>query len=205
MYVPKHFEHTDQAHLLEVMRQYDFAIMVSNIDGAPFATHLPALVREVESGLVIDAHVAAANPHWRGLEREPHALLIYSGPHSYVSPTNYLSAQRVPTWNYLAVHATGTVRVMHDRADKETTLGRLIAFHEPEFAARFAQFDSGMRESLLNGIVALEIKVDKLEGKFKLGQHRLADDRPELQTRFENGEPDQRALALWMKRLGYWK
>jgi transcriptional regulator len=204
MYIPKHFEHTDRAHLLEVMREYDFALMVSTIDGAPFATHLPALVRETGDGLVIDAHVAKANPHWRGLEREPHLRMIFSGPHSYVSPTNYISAQRVPTWNYLAVHALGSVRVLHDAADKEAILGRLIAKHEPEFAARFAQFEPGMRESLLSAIVGLEITVEKLDGKFKLGQHRLADDRPELQTRFESGDPNQRALADWMKKLGYW-
>ena len=205
MYLPKHFEQNHEAHLLELMRTHDFAIMVSTIDGVPFATHLPALVRQTDGGLVIDAHVAALNPHWRGLEKEPHVLMIFSGPHSYVSPTNYISAQRVPTWNYLAVHASGTVRVLHERADKETTLGRLIAHHEPEFAERFARFDPAMRESLLNGIVALEIAVLRLEGKFKLGQHRLADDRPELQTSYESGSEDQRELAAWMKKLGYWK
>jgi transcriptional regulator len=205
MYMPKHFEHKDQADLLEVMRTYDFALMISNIDGVPFATHLPALVRETEAGLVIDAHVAAANPHWRGLEKSPEVLIVFSGPHSYVSPTLYASFQRVPTWNYLAVHAMGVARVMHDAADKEVTLARLIAHHEPEFAARFAQFETGMRDSLLKGIVALEIRVTSLEGKLKLGQHRLHDDRAEMQSTFENGDENQRALASWMKKLGYWK
>jgi transcriptional regulator len=205
MYIPKHFEHTDRSHILEVMRTYDFALMVSSVEGKPFATHLPALVREAGDQLVIDAHVAHANQHWKGLESSPEVLIVFSGPHSYVSPKLYASFQRVPTWNYLAVHVQGRARVMHGAAEKETTLGRLIAHHEPDFAERFARFEPGMRESLLKGIVALEIEVTHLEGKFKLGQHRLNDDKPEMQPTFENGNEDQRALAGWMKRLGYWK
>jgi len=205
MYLPKHFEDADPGHLLEVMRSYNFATLISNIEGVPFATHLPVLVREESQGLFIDAHVAAANPHWKAFAQESRVLVIFHGPHAYVSPTSYRSANRVPTWNYVVVHATGRVRIVESRADKLAILGRLIDFHDPDFAPRFAAFEEDMRNALLAAIVGLEIKVERLEGKFKLNQHRLADDRPELQREYEAGDENHRAIAGWMKRLGHWK
>ncbi len=201
MYVPKHFSVEERAHLLEVMRTYNFAIMTSMVDGAPFATHLPVLVREDGDTLVVDAHVAAANAHWRALENDGQVLLIFSGPHSYISPTIYRTDNRVPTWNYLAVHASGTARVLHDPASKLEVLGKLISHHEPAFAERFAKFETDYRDSLLKAIVGLEIRIDKLEGKFKLGQNRRSDERPGVLAEMQAGDENQRALADWTKRL----
>lgn len=205
MYLPKHFEEVEQSRLLEVMRSYNFATLVSCVEGVPFATHLPVLVREEPQGLVIDAHVAAANPHWRAFATESRALVIFHGPHTYVSPTSYRSTRRVPTWNYIVVHATGKVRIVPDAAEKLAIIGRLIDFHDPEFAPRFADFEVELRNSLLAAIVGLEIQVERLEGKFKLNQHRLTDDRPELLREYEAGDENHRAIANWMKRLGHWQ
>lgn len=206
MYLPKHFEANDSKHLFEVMRLYNFATLVNTQGGAPFATHLPVLVREDpgQGGLVIDAHVARANPQWRALQDDPRALVIFQGPHAYISPTNYISKSRVPTWNYVAVHAEGTVRVIESSAEKLAILARLIEFHEPSFAPHFSSFDAKTRDSLVGAIVGMEIKVDTLQGKFKLNQHRLADDLPVLQKVFEHGDENHRGLASWMKKLGYW-
>ncbi len=84
------------------------------------------------------------------------------------------------------------------------TLSKLIAHHEPAYQAQFKTLDTGLRDGLLNGIVAFDIAVDKLEGKFKLGQHRLAEDKPEMQSVHEQGGENEQAIAEWMKRLGYW-
>ncbi len=190
--------------LLEVMQQYSFATLVSNCDGAPFATHLPVSVR-MEAGTVrIDSHLARANPHWQALESDPQALVIFHGPHTYISPTLYKSKSRVPTWNYIAVHAGGRAVVNHGEESKLRVLSTLIAEHEPAYRAQFDTIDQDLRDGLLNAIVAIDITVEKLEGKFKLGQHRLADDKPEMQTRHEQGGENERAIAEWMKRLGYW-
>jgi len=205
MYIPAHFRNDRRDDLLEVMRTYDFATLVSNRAGLPFATHLPVLVREDGERLAIDAHVAAANPHWQALQEDPRALIIFLGPHTYVSPSAYRSFERVPTWNYIAVHATCEARIIADAKGKLDILDRLIQRHDPGFAERFSQFQDATREQLLRAIVGLEFRVDSLEGKFKLGQHRLADDRPENQQEHEQGGEDRQALAQWMKRLGYWK
>ena len=204
MHVPKHFAHDEDADLLAVMHEHAFATIVATVDGEPFATHAPVRVERSESGaLHIEGHVAAANPHARSLDGA-RTMVIFHGPHTYVSPTLYRSAGRVPTWNYIAVHATGIARTFDDPVAKHALLTRLIAEHEPSFDQRFATFDDRQREGLLAAITGFGIEVDRLEGKFKLGQHRLADDRPEMQTVHETGDDDRREIARWMKRLGHW-
>lgn len=204
MYIPQHFSQDDPAILLEVMQRYNFATLVSNRDGAPFATHVPVLTRQEAGAIRIEGHFARANPHWEALEADPHALVIFHGPHTYISPTLYRNTDRVPTWNYIAVHAAGRAVVHHAAEAKMRTLSKLIAHHEPAYQAQFKTLDATLQEGLLNGIVAFDIAVDKMEGKFKLGQHRLAGDKPEMQSRHEQGGENEQAIAVWMKRLGYW-
>ncbi len=204
MYVPKQFQQDDPDHLAAVMARYNFAIMTSAKDGAPFATHLPVLAQRQGEGWVIDGHVARANPHWDALEKSPLALVIFAGPHTYVSPTQYKSTQRVPTWNYITVHATGPVEVLHDDASKLDILASLIAHHDPAFLPQWAAFDDGMRASLLGAIVGLRMRVEVIEGKFKLNQHRLADDRSELAAEYAASDENRREIGEWMARLGLW-
>ena len=83
-------------------------------------------------------------------------------------------------------------------------LSRLIAHHEPAYQAQFKTLDARQRDGMLNAIVAFDITVEKLEGKFKLGQDTLAEDKPEMQSRHEQGGENEQAIAVWMKRLGYW-
>ena len=226
MYVPTHFEQTDPALLLEVMQSYNFATVVSQVDGAQFATHVPVLVRRTgpdasangnananpgaaictgsDTGLEITGHFARANPHWRGLQTAPEALVIFHGPHTYISPTLYAGRDRVPTWNYIAVHASGIATV--DEADpaKLAILEQLIQQHEPGYQAQFDALEPSLRAGLMNAIVGFSIKVDRLQGKFKLGQHRLAQDAPGMQDWHAGGGENERAINTWMQRLGYW-
>jgi transcriptional regulator len=204
MYVPPHFKHGDRAHLLAVMREYSFATVFASVDGEPFASHLPVRVEELgDGGLRIEGHVAKANPHSHALDGQ-RTLVVFRGPHTYISPTLYKSQGRVPTWNYLAVHAVGTAHTINEPEAKQAVLQRLIAEHEPSFNETFARFEPRQRDGLLAAITGFELFVDRLEGKFKLGQHRLADDLPEMQRAHEHGDPDRQAIAQWMKRLGYW-
>ena len=90
------------------MRANPFAILVSSADRGPFATHVPVVIREYGERLVIRGHVAKANPHWKFLEDNSTCLIIFHGPHAYISPSNYETREAVPTWNYGAVHAYGS-------------------------------------------------------------------------------------------------
>ncbi len=204
MYIPRHFEQSDPALLLEVMQRYNFATLISTVDGAPSASHVPVLARERAGVIHIEGHLAKANPHWRAFEPDAPALIIFHGPHTYISPTLYTPGPHVPTWNYIAVHASGSVRVDHSDLAKRSTLEALIAHHEPSYQTQFEQIAPALRDGMFNAIVTFDMTVSKLEGKFKLGQHRLGQNRPEMQTSHENGDEQQRDIARWMERLGYW-
>lgn len=204
MYIPSHSAQNDSSILLEVMQRHSFAALVSNVDGLPFATHLPMHVRRDGEAFYIEGHFARANPHWQALETDPNALVIFQGPHTYISPNLLNNPNRVPTWNYIAVHASGKVKIDRSTEGKLSMLSKLIAQYEPIYQSQFSTMDPELSSRLVNAIIGFEMKVEKLEGKFKLGQHRLDDNSPALWDSLEHGGDNERELAEWMKRLGYW-
>ena len=206
MYLPKHFENPDAALALEVMREHSFALLVSSDDaGAPFATHLPVMVSQSCSGaaaqVVIEGHVAKLNPHWRYMRARPEVMVVFQGPHAYLSPRVYPDLTRVPTWNYLAVHAYGKVAFLEGEAKKDALLKGLIALHEPEYAAQWRALDAAFQSKMLASIMAFEITVDRLEAKFKLNQHRK-EAHAAMKSLYAAGTPNEQALSVWMTRLG---
>ena len=110
MYIPKQFQIADTAWCHALMRAQSFAAMITADDaGVPFATHLPILVDPARGALgTLRGHVARANPHWRYLSAGRPTLVIFAGAHAYVSPSWYATHPSVPTWNYVAVHSSGT-------------------------------------------------------------------------------------------------
>lgn len=205
MYRPQQFKQDDPELLLEVMQRHSFATLVSTgEDGLPFATPLPLCARREGESFIIEGHVARANPHWQQFERGAKALAIFHGPHTYISPSLYTSLERVPTWNYIMVQASGPVRTIHDEAGKRALLARLVAQHEAGYQAQFDGIRQELVEGLLSAIVGFEIRVERIEGKFKLNQHRMADYKPEVQALHESGSADEREMAAWLKRLGFW-
>jgi transcriptional regulator len=172
------------------------------------ATHLPLVVRDEGEHGVLEGHFARANPHWKSLANRE-TLVVFSGPHSYVSPSLYVERKSVPTWNYIAVHATGTLQITEDVngdpaanfALKDALLKNLIAQHEPAYADQWNDLPIGYRISLTSGIVGFRIQISRVEGKFKLSQNRPDADRVNVLAAHETGTPDQQSLAAWMKRL----
>ena len=206
MYLPKHFDQADRTLTLEVMRAYNFSTLIGADDaGAPFATHLPLIISERglegDRRIVLEGHVAKPNPHWKYMQARPEVLVVFQGPNAYMSPKVYPDLARVPTWNYLAVHAYGRTRFLDGFAKKDALLKGLIAIHEPEYAAQWRGLDVEFQEKMMSGIVAFEIDVTKIESKFKLNQHRK-EAHPAMKERYARGTPDEQALAGWMTRLG---
>jgi len=202
MYLPKHFEQQDRALALEAMRTHNFAMLVGNDDaGAPFISHLPLVVSERDGEILIEGHVAKPNPHWRYLQARPPVLAVFQGPHAYLSPRMYPDLMRVPTWNYIAVHAYGEAKLVEDPQGKDALLKRLIAIHEPAYAQQWRDLGEEYQLKMLMGIVGFEISVTRLEAKFKMNQHRKEAHAPTYAA-YSKGTADERALALWMERLG---
>ena len=181
MYIPRHFEVTDTAWCHALMRAQSFATMITADDtGAPFATHLPILVDATRGPRgTLRGHVARANPHWRYLAAGRPTLVVFSGAHAYVSPSWYATQPAVPTWNYVAVHATGTGALVEDAERVRALLADLVHVYEGagpgawSFEALAEDYVAGMQRA----IVAFEIPIERLEGKAKLSQNRDAVDQ----------------------------
>jgi transcriptional regulator len=203
MYVPTHFAQNDHTQIIRFIEEHSFATLCSVDEaGTPFATHLPLLLADATPGAVIlEGHMARANPQWRHAESKPVAA-IFHGPHHYISPSWYAEPNLVPTWNYLAVHASGTYRIVQEPAEARGILARSVETYEAGMPSPW-QPDEGTIDRLLGGIVGFRIEVNRLEGKWKLNQnHTPARRQRVIAALDERGGEDARAIAAWMRRLG---
>jgi len=177
LYIPEHFRVEDQATAVAFMRANPFVILVSTRDSEPFASHVPVVIREVDGQIRLRGHVAKANPHWRYLQDQPRCLVVFHGPHAYVSPSNYQTRENVPTWNYGAVHAYGEARTFSEVPELLGMLDDLIPTFEAAYAQQWSSLDEAYRTRMLGHIVGFEIAVKKLEAKFKLSQNRTSQEQ----------------------------
>lgn len=195
MYVPKHFAVDDRDALDAVICGNPFGLLIGALDGSPFATHLPFLL----DGDRLLSHFARGNPHWKSIDGRTEMLAVFSGPHAYVSPRWYESAQAVPTWNYVAVHVYGAPRVIEDAGMVRELLDRLVAEYEGDAWSLDGQ-DADFRERMSRGIVAFEMPIQRIEGKFKLSQNRPEGDRYRVAAEFErSGDSMHGELAHLMR------
>jgi transcriptional regulator len=202
MYQPPQFKSADPAIAAALMREHPFASLVSNDDdGFPFVTHLPLHLEERAGRFVLLGHCARPNPHWRYLQARPQALVTFLGPHAYLSPRVYPDLQRVPSWNYLAVHCRVQARLVDDPDGKDALLKKLIGDHEPAYAQQWRGLGEEFAHKLLAGIMAFELDVVSWACKLKLNQHR-PEARAKMKAMYDAGTPEERALGQWMERLG---
>lgn len=179
MYVPQYFREERLDVLHDVIEDNSFATLVSSTPAGLFATHIPILVDRTEGSLgTLRGHVARANPHWQHLPGSE-ALAIFMGPHAYISPSWYATGGRVPTWNYVTVHAYGVPRLIDGRAATRDLIERTVARYEGGFARPWdiESLDVKSVDALLANIVAFEIPIARIEGKRKLNQNRSHEDR----------------------------
>ena len=179
MYIPSLFNQTDQSTLHEFMRANSFATVVTTQGGKPFASHLPLFLDSTtgSQGALV-GHMARANPQWQEMQAGAEVLVTFNGPHAYVSPAWYeANALAVPTWNYMAVHAYGTARIL-SQEELVRALHQLVHEYESAYAQPWqVELTELMREKMLGAIVGFEIVLNTIEGKFKLSQNRSTEDR----------------------------
>jgi transcriptional regulator len=200
MYSPPYNRVEERRELVDFMRANNFPLLVTATDGVPQASHLPVTVADGEGGLVIHSHMAKPNPQWQAFF-DDEVLVAFSGPHAYVSPRWYEATERVPTWNYAAVHAYGKVRVIAERAAKHASQRRLVAELDPEWLPKFDALDAGYVERMLEGIVVFEIAVTRLETRWKLSQNRGRREQELIAAELEkSSDPMLKALAALTRR-----
>ncbi len=207
MYLPPHFKAKEAAHAVDVIRAYPLASLISNDDGGfPYVTHLPLHLEMVDAPepgaapFVLLGHVAKPNPHWRFLQSRPQALVTFLGAHAYMSPRVYPDLVRVPTWNYLAVHAKVSVRLIEEPLAKDRLLKKLIGDHDPGYAPQWIALGEAYQHKMLAGIVAFELTVLDLQCKLKINQHR-PEAFEKMRAIYAAGNENERTLAVWMDKL----
>lgn len=196
MYIPKHFRLQEQAAILDFMRQYPFATLVTSEQGRPTATHLPFQLKETGDALILTAHMARANPQWKGMDE---VLVIFQGPHAYISPQHYEKEENVPTWNYIAVHAYGKARMIADEADGYAILEALMQQSEPAHLAQWERLPAEYKQRLYKGIVPFEITVTELQAKHKLSQNKTEEERHRILAALQQEDGPQAAIAAYMR------
>jgi transcriptional regulator len=177
VYIPEFNREEDRATILAFMRANPFAVLVSNVDGIPFATHLPLLIDDADDQIVIQGHMAKANAHWKSMKEGEESLIIFHGPHAYISPSLYESRESVPTWNYAAVHVYGEPTLFTDEESLRATLHRMIDTFESSYMTQWSELSEEYRSRMMKHIVGFNIKVKRLEGKFKLSQNRTKGEQ----------------------------
>jgi transcriptional regulator len=184
MYLPAHFAENRLDVLHDAIRGAGLATLVTTGPGGLDACHLPLLLENAPAPLgTLLGHVARANPIWRETPPASEALVLFLGPDAYVTPTWYatkrVSGKVVPTWNYLAIHATGRVRFFQDRAQLLEVVTRLTDRHERTRTAPWEVTDAPADyvETMLGQIVGVELAITRLEGKWKASQNRNQADR----------------------------
>jgi transcriptional regulator len=178
MYIPNAFRIADRQTALRLIARYDFATLVSHADEGFFATHLPFMLEQSGERELLCAHMARANPHWHHFDGTREAIVIFQGPHAYISPSWYASSPAVPTWNYAVVHVHGRPRIVEARTRVASILERLVARHESPMCQPWSTsaVSAEYLERMTNAIVAFEIDIDRVEAKFKLSQNRSEED-----------------------------
>ena len=204
MYVPRSFAETDVTRLHALMQSHSFATLVSDSPDGPVASHLPLLLEPDRGphGALI-GHFARANNHWQSADGRA-TLAIFHGPHAYISPRWYAEPRVVPTWNYVAVHATGVLRVIDDAGWLRGLVSRMVDVYEAGAVAadpghapwRMESQPDDFLDQLLAGIVGFEIRVDSLEGKWKLSQNHTETRRERVIAALQqSGDADSSAIA----------
>jgi transcriptional regulator len=202
MYIPEFNRVEDPAVALAFMRTNPFAILVSNNHDAHFATHLPVAVAEKGGQITLRAHVAKANPHWKVLEQQE-LLVIFHGPHAYISPSLYEIRESVPTWNYATVHAYGRGQILATDMDKYQVLAELISHFDSSYLEQWNSFDDQYRSRMLNHIVAFEIPLTRIQAKFKLSQNRTKIEQENvMQALGASSDSAVSGVSEMMRELG---
>ena len=202
MYLPPQFVAKDEAIAPALMRAHPLAQLISvDGEGLPFITPLSLHVVQEGGAITLLGHVARPNPHAGYLRERPTAVAVFQGPQAYMTPRIYPDLARVPTWSYLAVHATVQARIIEAFDDKDRLLKHLIHDHDPAYADRWRALGEDFQRKMMAGIVAFELRVVSLQCKVKLNQHR-PESHAALHAAYAAGNADEQALARWMRRLG---
>jgi len=189
MYISKLYREEDHGKILEFLHQNEFATLVTYDGEKPTASHLLMEVMEDGEQLFVNGHMSKANPLWKTFEKNTEVLVIFQGPHTYISPTWY-NHVNVPTWNYQAVHVYGSPRIVTDHEETYDILSRLITRNEGNPSYRLETLPPDFVAKEIKGIVAFQVEVTRIEANYKLSQNRNDEDHHNIVSQLEEREDE---------------
>jgi len=200
MYSPPYNQVEKRAEVVEFMRANNFPILVTGTGGVLHASHLPVTIHEKGEQIVVDMHMAKNNPQWQEFF-DDEVLVVFHGPHAYVSPRWYADKERVPTWNYAAVHTYGVPKIISDRQAKYDSQRRLIESLDPQWLPKHDALRQEYVDKMLDGIVNFAIPVERLETRWKLSQNRGRREQELIAAALDkSADSVERALAALTRR-----
>jgi len=200
MYRPSKFIENDESLLHQLISDHSFAVIVTVENGGPIANHFPILIKQEGVRSTLIGHMARANPQWKSFESGKEILVIFQGPHTYVSPSWYGPGVQVPTWNYAAVHVYGVPKIL-SHEETYQVLEDMVQKYESRFQNPWKlDLPEKDKQQMLNAIVGFKIPITRMEGKLKLNQNRTDEDRESvMNTLSKSSEPMDRAVGELMR------
>ena len=204
MYNLPYFKEEDQEVVLKFMREHPFVFLAgANEENKPVATQVPVFIDEKDAKLYLTGHIMRNTDHHKAFEQNPNVLAVFTGPHVYVSGTWYSNPQQASTWNYMSVHAKGTIRFGNEE-DLIAILKRLTLHYENNNTASTTIFDNLPSEytgPLMKAIVAFEVEVTSVENVFKLSQNRDEKSFHNIMSKLNEQGSDGKFIAGEMKKI----
>ncbi|KOP81178.1 FMN-binding negative transcriptional regulator [Cytobacillus solani] len=203
MYIPKYFKITNAEEIWDFVQKNSFGTIITTDQGKPTATHLPLGLNKKDDDYYITGHMAYGNPQWRTFETCEDVLVMFQGPHAYVSSSWY-SHENVPTWNYQAIHMYGKGSIL-EKDELIEDLKRMLGKYEQNRGnpVLWDNLSPKLLETQLKGIVGFKIKVEEIQAAYKLSQNRSETDYSNIIDKLQNeGNPNSKQMAeLMEKRL----
>ncbi len=202
MYIPKYYKNENMDSVREFINKNGFAILISQVAGKPWATHIPLILdKDVNDKDVLFGHISRSNSQWKDFGKNEEILVVFSGPHAYVSASWY-DHENVPTWNYIAVHVYGKIHIIEgDRL--KNLLSRLVDKYESNMQ-RPVKMDKMSKEFVereIKGIVGFEIEITEIQAAMKLSQNRDDKNYERIISELEkNGDINSSEIARIMKK-----
>ena len=172
-YPPPHHQDNDNNHMIQVIKTYPLATVISVKNSKPLVTHMPLIYREADGKLI--GHIDIYNPQTELMKDDNDVTIIFSGPQCYISPSVYSTTQ-LPTWNYIKVHLTGKVKAIESKESLKESLIIMTEFLEQPDHKYVLEADNPRMDAALDYIKMFEITITDWEGKFKLSQDKKKSD-----------------------------
>ena len=201
MYIPTYFKITERKVMEDVIGEFGFATLFSIHNGEPYATQLPLMLTCDRRELV--GHFAKGNAQWKDFDDQL-VLVVFQGPHCYISPSWYETQNTVPTWNYVTVHVKGKVHIMNEEDPRlwQSMVDLTEKYEGKASNYKLDEVDEAMVSNLSKGVVGFTISIEQMDGKAKLSQNHSKERRERVITALNNtNKPQEQSIAKWMDRL----